>query len=86
MNDFLQLLIASLFSSSVAVAVISFIFKRKSEKISGEIRNQFEVLMMSQQSGHAWKEKAVAELFGPLCFQLTRTQNAFKRYQTKNLY
>lgn len=41
---------------------------------------------MSQQSGHAWKEKAVSELFGPLCFQLTRTHHAFKRYRDKNLY
>lgn len=86
MNEFLQLVIASLFSSSVAVSVITYIFQRRSEKISGEIKNQFEILMMTQQSGHAWKEKAVAELFGPLCFQLTRTQNAFKRYQDKNLY
>ncbi|ACU07824.1 hypothetical protein FIC_01376 [Flavobacteriaceae bacterium 3519-10] len=44
------------------------------------------MLQMMQKSGHAWKEKAISELFGPLCFQLSRTQSAFNRYKAKNLF
>lgn len=86
MNEILKLLFASLLSSAVVASVVSLIFKRKSETITNEIRNQFEMVLMSQKTGHAWKEKAVSELFGPLSLQLTRTRNAFQRYHEKNIF
>ena len=75
-----------MFSSAVAAAIITIIFKRKTERITNEIKNQFEVLLMTQKSGHAWKEKAVSELFGPIVFQFARTKLAFDRYGGNNEY
>ncbi len=75
-----------MFSSAVAAAIITIIFKRKTEIITNEIKNQFEVLLMTQKSGHAWNEKAVSELFGPIVFQFARTKLAFDRYSGKNEY
>lgn len=86
MDDILKLILASLFSSAVAAGLISIIFKRKTEKISNEIKNQFELLLMTQKTGHAWNEKAVSELFGPINFQFARTKLAFDRYRGNNEY
>lgn len=86
MDEILKLIIASVFSSAVAAAVISIIFKKKTERISNEIKNQFELLSMMQKTGHAWNEKAVSELYGPMNFQFARTKLAFSRYSGKNEY
>lgn len=75
-----------MFSSAVAAAIISLIFKRKTERITNEIKNQFELLLMTQKSNHAWNEKAVSELFGPIVFQFARTKLAFDRYDGNNQY
>ena len=86
MEDLLKLSLTAIFSGAFAASIVSVIFKRKTELITGEIKNQFDLLSISQKTGHAWKEKAVSELYGPLCFQFTRTQNAFKRYHEKNIF
>ena len=86
MDDILKLILASLFSSAVAAGFIAIIFKRKTERISNEIKNQFELLLMTQKTGHAWNEKAVSELFGPIVFQFARTKLAFERYGGSNEY
>lgn len=86
MNEILKLAVASVFSGAVVAAIVSVIFKRKTEEIAAEIKNQFELLSLSQKSGHAWKEKAIAELFGPLNFELKRTKKAFHRYKGENIF
>lgn len=86
MEEYLKIIIASIFSGAVVASFVSIIFKRKTEKITAEIKNQFEMNLTSQKTGHVWKEKAVAELYGPLCFQFSRTQKAFGRYREKNLF
>lgn len=86
MEEISKLIIASMFSSAVAAAIISLIFKRKTERIANEIKNQFEVLLLTQKSNHAWNEKAVSELFGPIVFQFARTKLAFDRYEGSNEY
>lgn len=86
MDEILRLILASLFSGAFAAGLIAIIFKRKTEIISNEIKNQFEVMHLLQKTNHAWNEKAVSELFGPICFQFARTQLAFGRYDGTNGY
>lgn len=86
MEEYFKIIVASIFSGAVVASFISILFKRKTEKITAEIKNQFEMNLTSQKTGHVWKEKAVSELYGPLCFQFTRTNNAIQRYSKKNLF
>lgn len=86
MEEYFKIILVSIFSGAVVASVISIIFKRKTEKITAEIKNQFEMNLTSQKSGHVWKEKAVSELYGPLYLHFSRTNRAIKRYREKNLF
>ena len=68
MEEFIQLIAASLLSSTVVAGVITIVFKARTEKIANEIKNQFELLQMMQKSGHAWKEKRFPNFSGRCVF------------------
>lgn len=86
MDDILKIIITAVLSGAVVSAVIAIIFKRKTETITAEIKNQFEMNLLRQKTGQQWKEKAITELYGPLNYHFTRTKKAFMRYSEKNLY
>ena len=86
MDKFWELLLPALISSSAVAAVFTLIFKRKTEQITAEVKNQFEENMTVFKANYLWKEKSVSELLGQICMQFNRTKSAFNRYNTTNLF
>lgn len=82
----LQTLVSALLSGSVIALVGGVMLQRKTEQISAEVRQQFEQALLRYRSSLQWKEQAVAELLGPIVMQFDRTERAFNRWTTKNLY
>lgn len=75
MKEIEQLILAALLSGAVISSVMGVIFHRYVTKVEQEIKSQ-----------RGWREKAVSELLGPVNMQLDRTQRAFNRWTSKNLY
>jgi hypothetical protein len=74
-DSFYQLLLTALLSSAVISTVIGIAlqgFKTRSEARA--------------KSQYSWKEQSVTELLAPLNMQFERTERAFKRWGSKNLY
>lgn len=67
----LSALVGGVLSGSLLSAVFGYVI----------FQNQIEI----EQQIH-WKEKVLSGLLGPVCMQLDRTNRAFKRWKTKNLY
>ncbi|EFK96875.1 hypothetical protein LDC_1079 [sediment metagenome] len=86
MEKILNLLLPALLSSSVVALIVGFLFKRRTEIITAEVKNQFEQNMTIYKSSYQWKEKAVSELLGQIYMQFSRTKRAFQRYSATNLY
>jgi hypothetical protein len=86
MEQFINLLMSALISSSIVGVIIGILFKRRNETITAEIKKQFEQNMTVFKSNYLWKEKAVSELLGPIHLQFNRTKRAFSRYKSTNLY
>ncbi len=86
MDEMLKIVLTAILSGAVVSAVIGLVFKRRTETITAEIKNQFEMNMLRQKTGQQWKEKALTELYGPLNYHFTRTKKALGRYTDKNLY
>lgn len=86
MAEFWQLLVSALISASVASALIGFVLLRRAETVKREVESQFQRLQDALRSQRGWKERAVAELFGPICIQLDRTKRAFDRYAARNVF
>ncbi len=86
MDNFWNLLLASLISNTVVATILTLIFKRKTEKITAEVKDQFERSLTAFKTGYQWKEKTVSELLGQLCLQFGRTKRAFNRYNDTNLF
>ena len=61
-------------------------FQRRTEQISAEVRQQFEQELLRYRSTMVWKEQVLSELLGPVAMQLDRTERAFKRWKSRNLY
>ena len=86
MTTFWNLLLASLISNTVVATILTLIFRRKTEEITAEVKNQFERNLTTFKSSYQWKEKSVAELLVQLYLQFNRTKRAFGRYNDTNLY
>ncbi|GGG04066.1 hypothetical protein GCM10011344_00550 [Dokdonia pacifica] len=86
MEQFLNLLISALISSSIVGVILGLIFKRRNEIIASEVKNQFEKNMTVFKSNYIWKEKIISELLGQIYMQFNRTKRAFDRYQDTNVY
>jgi hypothetical protein len=61
-------------------------FQRRTEQISAEVRQQFEQELLRYRSTMVWKEQVLSDLLGPVAMQLDRTERAFKRWKSRNLY
>jgi hypothetical protein len=86
MSDILNLIVASLLSSSVAAAIVGMLFLRRNKRIEGEIQTEFARALKVFESERSWKQQALFELFGPLQMQFERTHRAFDRWTKKDLY
>lgn len=86
MNTFLGLLLSGIISGSVVATILTVTFKRKTEKIAAEVKDQFDRNLMMFKSGQQWKEKSVSELLGPICLEFSRTFRALVRYHATDLY
>lgn len=77
---------SALISSSIVGVIIGFLFKKRNETITAEVKKQFEQNMTVFKSNYLWKEKIVSELLGQIYIQFNRTKRAFDRYNTTNFY
>lgn len=85
-NTFIQMVSAAILSGAVISAILGIMFQGRAKRIEAEIKNQFEESLESFRSKREWKEKSVSELLGPIYMQLDRTERAFNRWTSKNLY
>lgn len=86
LGDFTQSLVSGALSGSVIAAIIGLLFYRRTKSIEAEIKGQLSKGLTVFQSRRKWEEQVVADLLGPICMQLRRTQRAVKRWDKKNLY
>lgn len=56
--------------------------RRRNETISAEVAREFERL----QSQDEWRQRSLAELFGPIVIQLERTRRALRRWNKHSPY
>ena len=64
-------LIGGLLSGSVFSVIFAYVIHQDTIEIEQEVK---------------WKEKVLSGLLGPVCMHLDRTNRAFKRWKSKNLY
>jgi hypothetical protein len=86
MDSLINSLVAGVISGSVISAILGLVFHRRTAGIEEEIRTQFQKSLDVSRSRRAWKEESLAELLGPIYMQLDRTERAFNRWTSKNLY
>ena len=86
MNPVFETLLTAILSASVISAVLGIIFHKRGKAIEAEIKSQVERGLAVFHSKREWKEGAISELLGPVYMQLDRTERAFNRWQSKNLY
>jgi len=85
-SGFLQVTLGGLLGSGIATTVLGALLLRRTKTAEAEIKSHFDEQFNVFQSTRAWKQQALAELFGPLVMQLDRTKAAFDRWNGKNLY
>jgi hypothetical protein len=83
-TDFLQLVIATLLSSTVVATVLTLLFHRRITRAEEQVKAEIKRVEDTFTSQRAWKEKSVTELLGPLYTQFDRTKYAFDRWDKKN--
>ena len=74
-SPFINMVAGAVVSGAVASAILGIAFHRYLTRVEQETRSR-----------RTWKEMSVAELLGPMSIQLNRTERAFERWSTKNLY
>jgi hypothetical protein len=82
----LQVVVTSLFSSAVIVTFINLVFRRRTEEIAAEVRQQFDRERSRYESSVARQTTLLAELLGPIYIQLDRSSRAFRRWNNQSLY
>lgn len=85
-SSFFQVTLGGLLGSSVATALIGALFLRWNKTVESEIKSHFDQQFNVFQSTRAWRQQALAELFGPLVMHLDRTKAAFDRWDRRNLF
>lgn len=85
-NDVILTLLGALLGGGIGSTVMGLILLRRTKLIEGEIGARFDEQLSVFQSTRLWRERALAELFGPLQMNFARTGAAFPRWDRKNLY
>lgn len=81
-----SLLLAGLLSGTVMSAILGALMISRTARIQQQIRTEFEQSLAVFESRRSWEERAIADLLGPMSIQLDRTERAFRRWRSKNLY
>jgi hypothetical protein len=81
-----ELVWSALLSGAVAAAIIGAVLLRRNTQLTESIRLEFAQLGAVASSQRMWKERAIAELLGPVYIQLDRTERAFRRWQAQNVF
>ena len=72
---------------NISEIIVSFLVGTLGAGIaSAVIKKRFDTELRVWGSQRDWKERAVAELLGPVYLQLARTRLAFARWRKQNLY
>ena len=75
MNPLIAALLSAIVSGTVVGAIVGALLKYR-----------FDALAARAGLQRSWKERAVAELLGPVYMQLARTERAFRRWDERNLF
>ena len=86
MDDFVASVITGLISGGLVTAILGFLLQRRTARIEGQIKDQYDKSLSLFQSTLSWKVQSVSELLGPMYIQLDRTKRAFNRWEKKNIY
>jgi hypothetical protein len=78
--------LTAVLSSGLTVTAVELLARRHVTTIEETVKGEHARELAVFNSERAWKEKAVAELLGPMIIQLDRTRRAFERYDRKNRY
>jgi len=85
-EELLRAIVAALVSGSMVAAVLGLTFQRWVTRSQQEIKLRFDQLAEVASSQRQWKERSLCELLGPVFMQLDRTEKAFRRWDSQNLY
>jgi hypothetical protein len=86
MARFTDLVLAALISGGVVSTVVGFLLTRRTMELKSAIENQFKEQFEIARSQRSYKERALAELFGPLFMSFERTRRAFERWKPGSLF
>jgi hypothetical protein len=85
-----QLIWPAVLSGAVAAAfvgaILGAVLLRRNTQLQESIRLQFSQISAIVASQRVWKERAIAELLGPVYMQLDRTERAFRRWEAQNIF
>jgi len=70
-----DLIASAVISAGVVSAVLGLVFKGFVTRVEAEVKSR-----------RTWKEESVSDLLGPINMQFDRTERAFKRWGSQNLY
>jgi hypothetical protein len=82
----LQAAISGVLSGSVVAALLGLVFRKRTERITAEVRQRFDYEMLRHRSQTDWQDQVLSKLLGPMVMQLDRTGRAFVRWQDQNLF
>jgi hypothetical protein len=86
MDEFVKIVIGGLLSGTVISSVMGVFLAKRTSQLQAEIKNRHEKATRIFESHRNWKERAVAELLGPLYLQFDRTKRAFDAYTAANTF
>ncbi len=72
-------IITIIFGSSLITSIVSFFLLKKTERITAEVKKDFEFLKEKLLTDLQWKQSA-CKIMGEIYFHLFRTRKAFDRY------
>jgi hypothetical protein len=86
MDEFVKIIMGGLLSGTVISSVMGVLLARRTSRLEAEIKEYYERATRIFESHRNWKERAVAELLGPLYLQFDRTKRAFDVYTAANTF
>jgi hypothetical protein len=79
-------LLSAILSGTVLATILGVLFQRRAATIQAAIKMEFDAMAATAGTQRVWRERAVAELLGPVFMQLDRTERAFRRWSAHNAF
>ena len=79
-------LLSAILSGTVLATILGVLFQRRAATIQAAIKMEFDAMAATASGQRTWRERAVADLLGPVYMQLDRTERAFRRWSAHNAF